>query len=175
MARILANEKIDKIIEELNILPEHTQKATILALNRTSEWMKGRLSKDISREKRIKLKLIRDKIKITKADRRNPQTTLDCNFRNISIIELGKVQQNQVGTSVNGVTFPHAFIATLHKGGRRGVYRRTTKKRFPVKSVTIPFFEEATKIINDLLGSEVQEVFTKRFLHEVSRLSGGFV
>ena len=147
-----AIDKINKIIDDLSLMPDQVQKASIWALNRTTEWLKVRTSQEISKEKRIKLKLIRDKIKIMKADRRNPKSFLSCNFRDIPIIELGRVHQNMVGTSVNGVTFPHAFIATIQKGGRQNVYRRTTKKRFPVKVVGIPIYEEAMEIVNTLLG-----------------------
>jgi len=165
-------KQINDILKTINALPEQIQKATILALNRTSEWLKGRIAKDISKEKIIKLKIIRDKIKILRADKRNIRTNLNCDFKNIPIIELGKVKQNAIGTAVGNMTFPHAFIATMHKGGKENVYRRTTKKRFPVKVVKIPIYDAASKIIENLLGTETKQVFEKRFLHEITRISG---
>lgn len=165
-------KQIDDILKTIHALPGQVQKAAILALNRTAEWLKGRVAKDLSREKRIKLKIIRDKIKLLKADKRNIRTNLNCNFRNIPIIELGAVKQNAIGTSVSNMIFPHAFIVTLRKGGKRNVYRRTTKKRFPVKTVSIPIYDDATKIIEKLLGTETKSVFEKRFLHEITRISG---
>lgn len=165
-------KQINNILKTIHALPEQVQKATILALNRTSEWLKGRVAKDISREKRIKLKIIRDKIKVLKADKRNIQANLNCNFQNIPIIDLGKVRQNAIGAVVGNMTFPHAFIATMHKGGKQNVYRRTTKKRFPVKVVKIPIYNDAIKIIEDLLGIETKQIFEKRFLHEIIRISG---
>lgn len=165
-------KQINNILETINALPFQVQKATILALNRTAEWLKGQVSKEISKEKRIKLKIIRDKIKLLKADRRNTEANLNCSFKNVPIIQLGKVSQNNIGTSVGSMMFPHAFIATMHKGGRQNVYRRTTKKRFPVKVVGIPIYESATKIVGNLLGVEARQVFEKRFLHEITRISG---
>ena len=164
--------QINNILKTINALPGQVQKATILALNRTGEWMKGRLAKDLSQEKRMKLKIIRDKIKLLKADKRNICANLNCNFKNVPIIELGNVKQNAIGTMAGGVMYPHAFIATLRKGWKTGVYQRTTTKRFPVKSVTIPIFDDAAKIIEDLLGTEAKQVFEKRFLHEIIRISG---
>lgn len=165
-------KQIKDILKTINALPEQIKKATILALNRTAEWLKGRVAKDISREKRIKLKVIRNKIQLLKADKRNIQTNLKCNFKNIPIIELGKVKQSAIGTAVGNMMFPHAFIATMHKGGKENVYRRTTKKRFPVKVVKIPIYDDAAKIIENLLGTETKQVFEKRFLHEIIRISG---
>lgn len=168
-------KQISNILKTIHALPDQIQKASILALNRTAEWLKGQVAKNISQEKRIKLKIIRDKIKILRADRRNIRTNLNCNFQNIPIIELGKVKQNAIGTAVGNLMFPHAFIATMNKGGRKNVYRRTTKKRFPVKVVKIPIYEDAAKIIGDLLGTETKQVFEKRFFHEITRVSGAIV
>jgi hypothetical protein len=41
--------------------------------------------------------------------------------------------------------------------------------------VSIPIFDEATKIIEELAGDEARYVFEKRFRHEISRLRGALV
>jgi hypothetical protein len=41
-----------------------------------------------------------------------------------------------------------------------------------VKSITIPIFDEAMKIIEELVGDKARSVFEKRFKHEISRLTG---
>ena len=66
-------------------MPYQVQQASILALNRTAEWMKGKLAKDISAEQRLKLKLIRDRIVMQKANKRNPQAQLSCNFKSVYV------------------------------------------------------------------------------------------
>jgi hypothetical protein len=146
--------------------------ASVFALNRTAEWMKWQVAKDLSAENRIKLKIIRDKIKIARADKRNLKSLLNCNFRGIFARDLGSMTQTPAGAKAGGQSFPGAFVATLRKGAKAGIYRRKTKKRFPVKSVTIPIFEEATKIISELVGDEARSVFEKRFLHELKRVTG---
>ena len=166
-------KQIKDILKTINALPEQIKKATILALNRTAEWLKGRVAKDISREKRIKLKIIRDRITILKADKRYIRRHLDFHLQDIPVIQLGGVKQNAVGTMAGGVMYPHAFIATLRKGvGKPNIYRRLTKDRFPVKVVRLSIYEIASKLVRDLLGKEVKEVFQKRFLHEITRISG---
>ena len=172
MAQVQVNKQIEKIVMDLNAMPYQVQQASIFALNRTAEWMKGTLAKDISAEQRLKLKLIRDRIVMQKANKRNPQAQLSCNFKSVYVKDLSNVKQTPIGVMAGGVMYPHAFIATLKKGGKPGVYRRTTTKRFPVKSVTISIFDDASRRVETLIGAEAQQVFEKRFLHEIKRAAG---
>jgi hypothetical protein len=126
----------------------------------------------LSAEKRIKLKAIRDRISITRANKKNLQSLLNCNFRGILARDLGSMRQTPEGAKAGGQLFPGSFIASLKPGAKAGIYRRKGKARFPVKSVTIPIFEEAIKIIEELVGDEARSVFEKRFRHEISRLTG---
>ena len=172
MSQVSVDSQIKRIVADLNVFPDQIQKASIHALDRTAEWMKGRLAKDISAEQRIKLKLIRDRISIQKANKQNPQAQLSCNFKSVYVKDLSNVKQTPIGVMASGVVYPHAFIATLKKGGKPGVYRRTTTKRFPVKSVTISIFDDATRRVEALIGAEAKQVFEKRFLHEIKRETG---
>lgn len=88
------------------------------------------------------------------------------------VTDLPDKKQNAVGVVAGGIVYPHAFIATLKKGGKTGVYRRKTKARFPVKSVTIPIFAAAVKRVEDLIGVEARRVFEKDFLHEIKIITG---
>jgi len=172
LPEISVEKQINNILMRINALPEQTNKAMILALNRTAEWIKGRLSKEISSEMRIKLKLVRDKIKISKANKRELQAVLNCNMRGIPVASLGNPRQTPPGAVVGNRLFKGAFVATIRKGGQQGVYRRKTKERFPLKTVRIEIFNIAKAIIEELLGKEVKEVFEKRFLHEITRITG---
>lgn len=163
-------KQTDNIIREIEALPEQSLIAAIFALNRTAEWLKGHLSKKVSTQKRVKLELIRDRISIQRANRRNPQATLSCNFKSVFVKDLSGVKQTPIGVSAGGRMYPHAFIATLKRGGKPGVYRRTTKKRTPVKSVTIPIFDDAVKSIEYLIGAEAAKVFERRFLYEIRKM-----
>ena len=158
------------IIKAIDALPEQSLIATIFALNRTAEWLKGHLSKEISAQKRVKLKLIRDRISVRRANRRNPQAQLACRFKSVFVKDLSGVRQTPIGVSAGGKVYPHAFIATLQKGGKPRVYRRKTTKRIPVKSVTIPIFDDAVKSIEYLIGAEAAKVFERRFLHEIRKM-----
>jgi hypothetical protein len=176
MLQISIDSQIDKeisqVLQALNALPEQVTRAAMFALNRTAEWMKGQVSKELSAEKRLKLKLIRDRIKIARANKKNLQSLLNCDFRGVLARDLGSMTQTPAGAKAGGQFFPGAFVATLKPGAKTGIYRRKTKKRFPVKSVTIPVFDEAVKIIEAAAGEEAKTVFEKRFRHEIYLLTG---
>jgi hypothetical protein len=172
MRQISVDSQIEKIVDSINALPEQVVQAAMFSLNRTAEWMKGQVSKELSAEKRLKLKLIRDRIAISRANKKNLESLLNCNFRGILARDLGSLKQTPTGAKAGSQLFPGSFVATLKPGAKAGIYQRKTKKRFPVKSVTIPIFDEATKIIEELVGEEARSVFEKRFKHEISRLSG---
>jgi hypothetical protein len=172
MKTLSIDTQIEKIVGNINALPEQVAQAAMFSLNRTAEWMKGQVSKKLSAEKRLKLKLIRDRVAISRANKKNLQSLLNCNFRGILARDLGSLKQTPTGAKAGNQLSPGAFVATLKPGAKTGIYRRKTKKRFPVKSVTIPIFNEATKIIEELVGEEARSVFEKRFRHEISRLTG---
>lgn len=172
MPEMIVDKQIENIIKTLNALPEQVDQATIWALNRTADWVKSHLSQEVSEAMRIKLKTIRDRIAIQRANRRNLNATLSCNFKSVLVQDLPGVRQTLPGVVAGGVLYPHAFIAALRKGGKPGVYRRVGKSRLPVKRVTIPIFQEATKALEILLGEEGRKFFEKRFLHEITRITG---
>lgn len=163
-------KQTDNIIRAIEALPEQSLIAAIFALNRTAEWLKGHLSKEISAQKRVKLKMIRDRISIQRANRKNPQAQLVCRFKSVFVKDLSGVRQTPIGVSAGGRMYPHAFIATLKKEGKSGVYRRKTTKRIPVKSVTISIFDDAVKSIEHLIGTEAAKVFERRFFYEIRKM-----
>ena len=163
-------KQTDNIIREIESLPEQSLIAAIFALNRTAEWLKGHLSKEISTQKRVKLKMIRDRISIQRANRKNLQAQLSCRFKSVFVKDLSGIKQTPIGVSAGGKIYPHAFIATLKKGEKPGVYRRKTTKRIPVKSVKIPIFDDAVKSIEYLIGAEAAKVFERRFLYEIRKM-----
>ena len=167
--------QLNRILETLNALPEQITRAMFLSLNRTADWMKSQVSKTISQEQRVKLKLIRDRIKVSRASQRNLQSLLHCDFLGVRAIDLGKPRQTNSGTVVAGRLFEHAFIARLKKNGSKGVYRRVGKKRFPLTSARVEIYDDAVQIIEELLGTEAGAVFEKRFMHEIQRLTGAVI
>jgi len=171
--QILIDEQMRQIIESINALPEQVNQAIYFAINRTADWLKTNIAKEVSAEKRIKLKIVRDRIKLMKANKKETVAYLNLNASDIYVRDLGKVHQNKIGVKVGGQTFSHAFIAKLKPNLKEGIYRRTTRKRFPIKRVTIPIITETQRAIELFLGAEASSFFNKRFLHELERITGG--
>lgn len=170
--QISIDKQTQRIIDRINALPEQVNQAIYFAINRTADWLKSNIAKEVSAEKRIKLKIIRDRIKLRKAIKKETIATLDLNASAIYVRDLGVAHQTKVGVKVGGQIFPHAFIAKLKPGSKEGVYIRKTKKRFPLKRVTIPIIEETQKAIENFLGYEAAAFFNKRFDHEIKRITG---
>ena len=169
----ISSSDLDKVINGLNLLPEQVAKCTRYALDRTAEFVKGRLAKELSAEKRIKLKIIRDRLKIIRGNLRDNFRVINANFSGILVRDLGTPIQTPHGVSINGTIYnPHSFVAILKDGAKPGVYVRKTEKRFPVRSVRIPIYEDAIRLLNDVVGPEATEVFKKRFKHELRRIWG---
>lgn len=172
--QVSADEQISKIIRDLNLLPEEVLMYTNYALNHTANHLKKEIVKGVSREQRIKASLIRDRIEVVRASKRNsrPLSKLLIDLKKIYVKNLSNVKQTPVGVRAGGIMYPHAFIADLRKSRKWGVYRRVGKDRFPVKSVTISIFEDVEKRIEDLIGTEAKEIFEKDFLHMLRRRTG---
>lgn len=172
--QVSVDEQIDKIIKELNVLPEAVLKYTNYALDHTVDHLKKEIVKGVSQEQRIKASLIRDRIEVVRASKRNsrPLSKLLIDLKKIYVKNLSNVKQTSIGVRAGGVMYPHAFIADLRKSGTWGVYRRVGKDRFPVKSVLISIFEDVEKRIEDLIGTEAKELFEKDFLHMLRRRTG---
>jgi hypothetical protein len=71
MKTLSIDTQIEKIVGGINALPEQVAQAAMFSLNRTAEWMKGQTSKELSAKKRLKLKLIHDRIAISRANKKN--------------------------------------------------------------------------------------------------------
>lgn len=164
------DKQIDRISDSIDAMPEVAARAAVYALNRTAGWLKEQIADEVSKEKRIKLQLIRDRIKVLIANKRRMSTTLKCDFRGIMVSDLRNAKQTPQGVVAGGILYPHAFIATIKKGGLDGVYRRVGRERFPVRAVRLSIYEEAERAITELLDKKARNYFEYRFLHEVKRL-----
>lgn len=71
--QISIDTQTQRIIDSINALPEQVNQAVYFAINRTAYWLKSNIAKEVSAEKRIKLKIIRDRIKFAKRATRKRQ------------------------------------------------------------------------------------------------------
>jgi len=75
----------------------------------------------------------------------------------IKAIYLGSARQTKKGVSVGGRSFSGAFLATVR--GKKSIYKRTTKDRFPIKEQKV-----SLSSIDDLIRRQVDQL-TKEICH----------
>ncbi len=166
-----AFSQIDKIIASINALPDQVNRASMFAINRTAEWLKSTAAMEISAEKRVKLKVIRDRVKIIRANRKQLSASIDANMWALKGKDLGNMSQSSLGATAGSYTFKGAFVATM-KSGHKGVYRRKGKERLPIKEQYVMLDNYASQLIATLIDQESQIVFEKHFQHQIKRLTG---
>ncbi|GHU17305.1 hypothetical protein FACS189472_04010 [Alphaproteobacteria bacterium] len=169
---ISAAESIAKITQTINALPEQVATASMRALNKTAAWVKSNCSRRIAKEKLVKLKIINDRIRVVKASTANLQARILANMVSIKARDLGSLRQTSVGAIAGKHMFEGAFVATMPKTGHASVFKRTTKKRLPIKEMWLPIYNEATQIIEKMIDAEASAIFEKHFLHELRFITG---
>lgn len=164
-------KQIKKITADFNALPEYLEKAASRGLNKTANWLKGKVSKDISKSKRIKLKIVRERIEIFRAYKHNLQAVFRINDLSIPVIKFSNVVQTDKGIVAGGYFLKSAFFATM-KRGNKGVYKRVGKKRLPIYEQKISLSEDLEKVLKQILESNLENQFEKYFEHEFKYITG---
>lgn len=163
--------QIDKIVSSINALPEQVNQASMFAINRTAEWLKSTAAKEISAEKRIKLKIIRDRMKIMRANKKQLAANINADMWALKGKDLGDMSQSPIGATAGNYFFKGAFVATM-KSGHKGVFRRKGTSKLPIKEQYIMLDNYASKLIKTLIDKQSQAVFDKHFEHQIKRLTG---
>ncbi len=166
------DEQIDKITHAIKATSTQVQLSLIPSINRTADWFKSNTSREIAKAKGLKLNKVRSKIFIKRANGTTFFSTLNYNVKGVLAADLGILKQTKSGVVVGGRLFDGAFIAHFRKDGKPGVYKRKTKKRFPLMSVRVSIDKEVSDAINRFLGTEAKFFFEKRFIHEIRRVTG---
>lgn len=166
-----AFNQIEKIVSSINALPDQVNRASLFAINRTAEWMKSSVAREISAEKRVKLKVIRDRIKILKANKKHLSANINANMWALKGKDLGNMSQSSLGATAGSHLFKRAFVATM-KSGHQGVFRRKGRERLPIKEQYVMLDNYASKLIKTFIDQESQAVFEKHFGYQIKRLTG---
>lgn len=164
---------IDKVLGMTD--SKNIDTAAVRAINRTMTVARTASLKHTREEWNVKASTLKSYTKIERASRTNKTATFRIVSNPIPLIEFAARQTRK------GVTYKikrkagrqllrHAFLATM-RDGRRGVYKRKTKKRLPI-------VEQTVITPTSMFGQESDEVFKKtfeervnaRFWHELNRL-----
>lgn len=164
------NNDINQTIKDINATKQQVRLAAVRALNKTALWLKLQAAKEISEEKQIKLTVIRKKLRIVKARAGSLEVLIKANLYAVKAHLLGNMKQTRTGTKVGKHQFIGAFIATMPTG-HRGIFNRKGRTALPIQEVKLPLEPEASKIIEELVIHEVEEVFEKFLRRELDFVS----
>lgn len=170
MFNINTRNNISQIISNIDNYGSKVRLATTRALNKTALWLKAQAAKEISKEKQIKLNLIRKRLRIFKAKTSRLDVLIRANLYDIRASSLGKMKQTRTGAKAGKHEFTGGFIATMPRGNR-GIFKRKGRTALPIKEVKLPLEPEASKIIKDLVSYEVEKVFGEFFERELSYIA----
>jgi hypothetical protein len=149
----LDTREVDRVLASLgSTMP----RVITQALNRTIRGVKTVMKREVSKDIGIKVGVVAEGMKITKANVGRPQATLTVRGKRIPLIKLGAKGKEPSRGKGRGVTYrlggkrrriPSAFIATM-PSGHRGVFKRVRRMRLP---------------ITELHGPSIVHVFQKHF------------
>jgi hypothetical protein len=153
-----------RIVAELRADRENVTKAQARALNRTAEQLRTEAGREIRKEYNVTLRGIRQASKIRRASPRSkfPRAEVSFSGRAINLFEFGARQVKKgvtVKVKVRGgrKLIESAFLQTIKSGqnaGKRGVFRRVGKARYPIRflpSISIPQMTEVKAVSGALL------------------------
>ncbi len=132
MFSIEVSNNINKVIQTIDAKKDKVELAVVRALNKTALWVKAQASREISTEKQIKLKLIRNRLQVIKANRNSLKALVRASLYGIKAAKLGSMRQTKTGATVGKYMFHSAFVATMPRG-YTSVFKRKGKTALPIQ------------------------------------------
>jgi hypothetical protein len=115
-------------------------RAAVRALNRTADQVRSAGAKSIAQELGLKQKTVRERLRVIRARRGDLRSVVVATGEQLGLIHF-KARQVAAGVTVmlrgKRELKKGAFIATM-PGGHRGVFRRRTRKRLPIREMWGP-------------------------------------
>ena len=158
---------INHITAQLGATEAQVQTAAMRTLNKTAIWLRAQSTKEISREKQLPQKLIRQRLQVIKARRSSLKALVVASLYGVKASKLGVMRQTAQGAKVGKYMFEKAFIATM-RTGHRGVFKRKTQSRLPIQEVAIALEPVASNIIKGFVDSDAGNKFAHFLKHELN-------
>lgn len=145
----------EAIIDALNLTAKAARKVTVRALNDTARWFKSNAGKELAKATGIPSTVLKKRFFIRKPSYQGmPMTaTILVNLYDVRAKNLGNLTQLASGARAGKFTFDGAFVATMNAKRGQSVYKRKTRKRFPVREMGVNIQAPAQPILDRLLGA----------------------
>jgi hypothetical protein len=157
----------DQVVEAIGATEAQIRIAAMRAINKTALWILSQSAREISNETKIKLKLIRQKLRVVKASRETLKAFIMGSLYAIKSIKLGNPRQTASGVTIGVHKFPGSFIARMPKTGHVGVFKRKTSRRLPIQEQYVFMGTNSSNIIRHYVDDEAPVVFMRYFEHEI--------
>lgn len=163
---------IDQIIRQMRGTESQVQVAAMRALNKTALWLKSQSVKEISTQKKLQQKIIRDRLNIIKASKSSLKALVVASLYGIKASLIGNMRQTSTSAKAGKMEFKGAFVATMPTG-HRGIFKRKRASRLPIREVVLPLEPVASNIIKGLVDSGTADKFIQYFRHELGFILKG--
>lgn len=160
---------VEKIIDVLVLTEKSARKVTVRALNDTARWFKSNAGKEISKATGVPSTVIKKRFFIRKPKTTEIPviTTISVNLYDVKAKDLGKITQLKQGTKAGKFMFEGAFKATMNAKRGESIFKRKTRKRFPVKEMGVEIQTKANPVLERLLQT-LPVYYEQRFTHQLN-------
>lgn len=165
------NGTINSAVLVFNQNEKHAEMAAFRALNKTARWLRTKTIKSLSQQTGIQQKLIRERINMLKASRKQLKAHLISKSQYIPARKLGRLRQTATGAKAGKFFYEGAFVATMPSTGHESIFRRKRKRRLPIQELGFYFggFNRKTWE-EEVLDEQISERFEHFFGQELNFL-----
>lgn len=143
----------------------------LMALKRTQRWLSTQVARALSKSLGVKYGAIKARVRLGAPTKQRLQARVWIGLNPLAAGKAGRPTGAKPGSNAGGrgrrggqgvkvgrYRFPHAFIL---RGNR--VVRRTTTKKYPLETVTIPIAEQAERVLVRKAWPDAQIYFLNEF------------
>lgn len=168
---VIDNGVISDFILRQNVAEKHTEMAAFRALNKTARWLRTKTIRSVSQQTGLQQKLIRERLQMLKASRKQLKAHLVSKDAYIPAHKLGRLKQTATGARAGKFDYEGAFVATMPSTGHESVFKRKRKSRLPLREMGFYFGGITARTWEeDVLDNQISERFEHFFKHELQFL-----
>ncbi len=166
---LIVSPNLSDVVLSIQATEPQIKRAAVRALNKVSRWLRSQVSRQVADELNIKVGIVRNSLSLIRASRGSVNAGIGMSRRHgvINAMNLGAARQNSRGVRVGRRQYDHAFLATMPTG-HRGIFRRTSDDRLPIREVQIVITGRMATVMEHLSDGPVLQQFDKVFQRELN-------
>lgn len=161
----------------LRLLKGRAPHAVARAINRSASTVRTHAARELSTDLGLRVGVVKEHLELSRATAVHPVASITVRGRRIPLIDFGARGPEPSRGRGRGVSYrlpkgrgrvPDAFITTM-KSGHRGVFRRTGKRRLPIRELfgpSLPFVFSRDAIVRTL-KERYRDAMLTNLTHEI--------